>query len=107
MLGKLFDTFGETVQNDRIPLVIDHVFHLAHQALQPRWGEPELEDGKLYPLTVPLADGGKAPEPGGATLAGVGNVVGEQNIHRSRKLFKEAQTEDRREGHPVNGEPAT
>jgi len=85
MVGKLFDVVGETVQNDRILLVVNHVFHFADQARQPRWGEPELEDGKLYPLAVPFADGGKASEPGGAALAGVGNVVGEQNIHRSRQ----------------------
>jgi len=85
MVGKLFNVVGETVQNDRIPLVVNHVFHFADQARQPRWGEPELEDGKLYPLTVPLTDGGKPSQPGTAALAGVGNVVGEQNIHRSRK----------------------
>lgn len=85
MVGKLFDVVRETVQNDRIPLVVNHVLHFADQARQPRWGEPELKDGKLYPLTVPLADSRKASEPGAAALAGVGNVVGEQNIHRSRK----------------------
>ena len=77
----ILNSTREAVDDDRIPLAVDDVLDLTDHAGQPDWGQPALENGKLYPLTVFLADVGDALEPRCSFSLRVGDVVRYEDIH--------------------------
>ena len=96
---------GEPVYDHRITATVDGILKLGYHASQPIGGETALEDGKLHALPVPLTDLGDASEPSRSGPFGVGDIVGDQDVHATARR-RAGRPADRREGDGPGGWPA-